>query len=100
MKKKMIEAKNTPRMSKKSSDEMCIGSAHNELGKLVHTALGSDANLGTCGYGSPVFYECESGNTFAGDVPVYAGVNDAVNLPKTIEKGGYKCHKKVDQVFF
>ena len=86
-------------MSKTS--DMCVGAAHPELGKLVHAALGGDkmGPLGSCGYGSPVFYECKKEEELLGTVPVYGGMDNVARLKKEAASQGVVCTKHPDIVF-
>ena len=78
----------------------CVGSARIELGTLVHKALGEQSSsLGSCGYGSPVFYDCVSKESFEGAVPVYVDHQDVAKLPKEITMKGMTCTRNVDAVF-
>lgn len=111
IKKKIVGTKNPPKMSDKKdmmpkmkmsdTGDMCVGAAHPELGKLVHAALGGDkmGSLGSCGYGSPVFYECMKGDELLGTVPIYGGMSEVAKLKKEAEGQGIMCMKHPDIVF-
>lgn len=89
-------------MSKpKPTPDMCVGAAHLDLGKLVHSALGGEkrGTLGECEYGSPVFYKCMDDSDFVGDVPIYTSMKSAAMLPDKLQVDGKTCVRDVDQVF-
>ena len=88
-------------MSKTTDTDMCVGAAHPELGKLVHTALGGDkmGTLGSCGFGSPVFYECTKDDELLGTVPIYGGMGEVAALKKEAAGQGITCTKHPDIVF-
>tara|TARA_B110000046_G_C12992866_1_gene398620 strand:- start:847 stop:1128 length:282 start_codon:yes stop_codon:yes gene_type:complete len=89
--------------TKTSNPTLCVGSTHDDLGKLVHSALGGEktgGSLGSCGYGSPAFYECASAGVLAGDVPVYTAIGEVSKLQATIAlPGGVTCELNTDNVF-
>ena len=87
--------------TKTTDTDMCVGAAHPELGKLVFDALGGDkmGSLGSCGYGSPVFYECTKNDELLGTVPIYGGMGDVAKLKKEADARGIMCTKHPDIVF-
>tara|TARA_B110001450_G_scaffold256402_1_gene286765 strand:+ start:1645 stop:2103 length:459 start_codon:yes stop_codon:yes gene_type:complete len=102
IKKKIVATKNKHKMFKTKTDsDMCVGAAHPELGKLVHAALGGDkmGSLGSCGFGSPVFYECVKDDELLGTVPVYGGMGEVAKIKKQAESQGITCTKHPDIVF-